>query len=286
LIDYLKANYNEYTVFIFFTSIYYPTALGVLEVAKKSILIPTLHDELVSYFSGYKKTMAAAEWIFFNTEAEKILAEKLFPILTTKKQIVAVGVDLYEKNGNEELLLKKVDVTQPYLVYVGRIDYGKGCDMLIEYFIKCIEELKLNISLVMVGKINMSKIKHPSIIYTDFVDDETKAALMQQALALVIPSEFESLSLVLLESFACKTPVIANGKSAVLKNHITTSNGGWYFENYNEFKNIILNSCKTPNENDIKAENGFNYVAKNYSWQNVVSKFIGAIEDIEKVNKN
>ncbi len=282
LIEYLNENKNNYEAFIFFTTIYYPTALGILQVAPKSILIPTLHDEAVSYFPGYKNTMAAAKWIFFNTKAEQLFAEKLFSNLTVHKQIVAVGVDLPDEKNTKPLVPKQHGIYQPYLVYIGRVDYGKGCDTLIEYFIKCIEENMLTLKLILVGKINMPTVKHKQIEYTGYVTDETKINLLQGALALAIPSEFESLSLVLLESFAYKIPVLANGKSEVLKNHILKSNGGWCFENYTEFNTILLGLLKIENENLIKAKNGFNYVAQNYSWQNVLDKFKIAIDAIEQ----
>lgn len=44
---------------------------------------------------------------------------------------------------------------------------------------------------------------------------------------LILPSEFESLSMVVLEAMYLKTPVIVNGKCPVLRGHCTKSNGAF-----------------------------------------------------------
>ena len=48
----------------------------------------------------------------------------------------------------------------------------------------------------MVGKMMMDEPSHPDICCLGFISEEDKYALMAGARALVLPSEFESLSLV------------------------------------------------------------------------------------------
>ena len=101
---------------------------------------------------------------------------------------------------------------------------------------------------------------HPFIIQTGFVTDSEKTALIKHAHCLIMPSKFESLSLVLLESFACKVPVIANGNTEVLKDHILISEGGWCYYNYNTFQKclkILLNNRTIAKQ---RGENGYKYV--------------------------
>lgn len=279
LLSYLKQNQDNYAAFIFFTALYYPTALGILEVAEKSILIPTMHDERASYFPIYQQVMQSAEWLFFNTGVEQRLSERLFSIENSKKDIMSIGIEM-DDTAVDILVPAKFNITQPYLIYVGRVDKAKGCDVLIDHFTRFASSHASRLQLVMVGKHSMEKSPHPDVLYTGFVSEFEKIQLMKQAQALVVPSLYESLSLVLLESFACKVPVIANLKCAVLNEHIDKSRGGWLFDSYGDFAKILTEVIGNTAGNQQKGEAGHHYVESNYSWDSVMKKFDRAIDDI------
>ena len=104
---------------------------------------------------------------------------------------------------------------------------------------------------------------------------------MKQAQTLVVPSKYESLSLVLLESFNYKVPVLANKDCIVLKDHIEESQGGITFSSYDEFSkglNLLLYNQELRTE---MGSNGFKYVQINYIWDKVIEKFDIAISDIK-----
>ena len=71
--------------------------------------------------------------------------------------------------------------------------------------------------------------RSPDIDYLGFVDDERKLALMAGALAFVLPSQYESFSIVTLEAMAQRTPVLVNGRCEVLRDHIEHSGGGFHY---------------------------------------------------------
>ena len=85
----------------------------------------------------------------------------------------------------------------------------------------------------------------------------------------MLASEFESLSMVVLESMIMKTPVLVNGRCEVLKGHCLRSRAGLYFKNYFEFEgsiNYLLNNEKIYR---IMCENGKKYVDENYQFDYV-----------------
>jgi glycosyltransferase involved in cell wall biosynthesis len=279
--DYLKKNKSVYSAYIFMTYLYYPTAIGVQAVPEKSILIPTMHDEPPAYFGIFQKVMSAPSWIFFNTKAEQEFSEKLFNIKSNNKEIVAVGID--PANNDIDVSVKeKFGIKSRYLIYVGRIDKAKGCDELLLFFQQFLKEHHPDIVLVLVGKNMMEEENYPSVLFTGFVTDEEKEQLMKQAEALVIPSKYESLSLVLLESFACNVPVIANGACQVLKDHIELSGGGWAYEDFQGFTNAVLSLLSDADVVKRKKQLGYQYVTENYTWNKVMQKFDDAIDDIEE----
>ena len=58
---------------------------------------------------------------------------------------------------------------------------------------------------------------------------------LEAATVVAVPSPYESLSLLALESFAVGTPVLANARSDVLVDHSVRSNAGLYYADRDEF---------------------------------------------------
>ena len=282
LLAYLKENESFYDAYIFLTYIYFPTAVGMPTVAHKSIFIPTMHDEQPAFFPVFQKLMACPRMLLFLTESEMRFSEKNFPISNVPKKVISVGIDLINEKRNPSVLVK-FGIKGKYVLYVGRIEAHKGCVEMLEYFIDFLNKLPQGLILVLVGKIVLKPVIHPSIVYAGFINEDDKLQLMLQAETLIMPSKHESLSLVVLESFACKVPVVVNGECDVLKDHIIASNGGWTFTNKEEFL-TVLKKVKEGRENKQKGLNGYEYVSKNYSWRTAMEVFDEAIDFV--VNKN
>jgi len=213
-------------------------------------------------------------------------SENLILIEHCNKRIVGVGIDILKDTLQKDPgVLQRYNIGTRYIIYVGRVDKNKGCDVLLDYFIRFVKEEDHDVKLVMVGKnlMDTDKVNHPSVVMTGFASDDDKNQLLLQAEALVIPSFYESLSLVLLESFACGNPVIANGKTEVLKDHIDKSGGGWAYVNYNEFKQAMLQLLNDEAGKQAKGLAGYAYVNENYSWEKVTHDFDEAIVDVKQI---
>lgn len=284
LLSYLKNNRDEYAAYIFITYIYFTTAAGLRVVADKSLLIPTMHDEPAAYLPFVAETMTLPQRILFNTESEKRFSEKQFNIADIPKDIAAVGVDPVDE-FKEASVLKKYNITGKYILYVGRIEPAKGCDELLEYFHTFLNNHHDDISLVLAGKNILDPIEHPNVIYAGFISDEDKLQLMKQCEALVIPSRYESLSLVLLEGFACKVPVMVNGNCEVLRDHLEECKGGWIYNDCESFGNA-LTEVIADKDNKEKGIAGYDYVMNKYSWPKVMATFDEAIEYVISKNEN
>ena len=73
---------------------------------------------------------------------------------------------------------------------------------------------------------------HPRIRHLGFLADDRKFDAMAAADVLIMPSYYESLSMVALEAWALGKPVLANGRCDVLKGQCLRSNAGLYYESY------------------------------------------------------
>src|SRR6185436_18089743 len=91
--------------------------------------------------------------------------------------------------------LDTVGVSKPFMLYLGRIDPNKGCETLLQQFIRFKSEHDDAVQLVMAGPVNMPIPDHPQIKRLGFVDDAVREALLANAAMLVVPSRYESLSL-------------------------------------------------------------------------------------------
>ncbi|MGM5630865.1 glycosyltransferase family 4 protein [Apibacter raozihei] len=275
LVDYLKNNKEKYKAVIFFTYLYYPTNFGIREVSEKSILIPTAHDELPFYYTGFKKLFSRPKFIMYNTLSEKNMVEKTYPqSKKIKSDIAGVGFKNIIFNPNSTWAIPEFR----YFVYIGRIDSGKGCDVLIENF----KNLKgRDFKLVMIGENFMKEKSHNNVIFTGFISEEEKWNYLKNSEALIIPSLYESLSMVTLEAMSIGIPVLANAKCEVLKDHIINSKAGFAYTNFEDFKLYIKKILSlSQNEKITLGENGKKYVNENYQWEIIIDKFIKAINEV------
>ena len=86
--------------------------------------------------------------------------------------------------------------------------------------------------LVLIGNPIIPIPDHPKIHHLGFVNDQDKFDALAAAELLIMPSYFESLSMVALEAWALGKPVLANGRCDVLKGQCIRSNGGLYYDNF------------------------------------------------------
>src|SRR5258708_29812847 len=76
---------------------------------------------------------------------------------------------------------------------------------------------------------------HPRITHLGFLNDADKFDALAGADLLIMPSYYESLSMVALEAWALGKPVLANGKCEVLRGQCIRSRAGLYYESQAEF---------------------------------------------------
>ncbi|MGL5434319.1 MAG: glycosyltransferase family 4 protein [Lachnospiraceae bacterium] len=271
LIRYIQGSKDEFDIFIFVTYLYYTTVAGLPGVSNKAILVPTAHDEYCIYFSAYKKIFTIPKGIVYLTEEEQKFVEKLFGNSQIPHVVAGAGIDVEypaEPVGNSDM----------YFVYVGRIDTSKNCDQLFEYFGRYKKCHKNDLKLVAIGKAMMIVPEHKDIIYKGFIEEDEKNQLINGAIALIMPSEHESLSLSVLEAMALGVPVIVNGNCEVLKAHCRLSGAGLWYYNYKEFEKSINELLKKDESYENRTRLAVEYIKKNFSWKKTVDDFKQIIE--------
>ena len=269
LCKYLREHKEEYKAFIFFTYLYYPTVMGIKEVADKAIVIPTAHDEPFLKMQIFKNVFNLPKAFLYNTEEERQLVNRKFHNENIPSKLGGVGVEL-PVDINADRFKHKYRLDK-FIVYVGRIDEGKNCNQLFDYFQEYKKRNDQDIKLVLMGKPVIPIPKNKDIISLGFVDDQDKFDGIAAAEVLVLPSRFESLSMGVLEAMSVDTLVLVNGECEVLKGHCTKSNGALYYKNYFEFEGTLNYLLTHPVETNAMKQNAKAYVHDNYRWD-VITK--------------
>lgn len=272
LLDYLREHQKQYDVLVFFTYVFFPTIYGLKIAPHKSILIPTAHDEPPLYFPLFKKVFDKPKAILYNSKSEQQLINRVFSNQQIHSAIAGVGV--------EEPIFARTDIgafvtdQHPYFIYVGRIDRWKGCDVLIDFFLRFIRENQAfkDVHLIMVGQLFLETQPDGHIVFTGFIPEDLKWSLMANARALIIPSLYESLSLVSLESMVMGIPVIANRQCEVLRQHIIESGGGLLYTTYEEFKWALIKVLQGKDDLIEMGQRAKAYVDHNYRWEPILEK--------------
>ena len=274
-IRYIENHGDEYDVFIFVTYLYYLTVMGLEKVADKSILIPTAHDEPFLKMKLYKELFGQPRGYFFNAEEEKKLVYETFGTNHIPGVLGGIGIEVPDKTDGEGF--RRKHGLGKYIVYVGRIDYGKNCQQLFEYFGRYQEKKKADLKLVLMGKEMIEVPKRDDILSLGFVSEEEKYDGMSGAEFLVLPSQYESLSIVVLDSMKLEVPVVVNGKSPVLKDHCQKSKGGLYYESYEEFEKAVDFLLINREERTQMGKNGREYVDAHYRWDSILDSLSSLI---------
>jgi glycosyltransferase involved in cell wall biosynthesis len=168
----------------------------------------------------------------------------------------------------------KFDLAGRYVVYVGRIDANKGCAELFDFYTRYAAERSDAPTLVLIGKPVLEIPKHPFIKHIGFVDDPDKFDVVAGATALVMPSYYESLSMVALEAWALGRPVIANAHCDVLLGQCLRSNGGLYYANAEEFGAVLDRLLADAVLVDRLGGNGRQFYEQHYSWAVIERKYL------------
>jgi len=281
IIEYIKENIDEHDLFLFFTYLYWPTVEGLKYAKDKAILIPFCHDEPPVYLKSFDALFTAPKGIIYNTSEETEFIHKRFKNAQIPSITTGIGLDIPPVDTFPNAR-KKFKLNKPFILYMGRVDPAKGCNELFEYFLEYKKRNKGDLQLVLMGNEVISIPKHKDIISLGFVSEEEKYAVLRECELFVLPSHFESLSIVVLEAFEFRKPVLVSGHCAVLKGHCEKSNGGLYFygnEDFCECLDLLIN-----NEDLRKSmgNNGKDYVDKNYQWDIIIDKFTRFIDDMNK----
>ena len=284
LLQYIKQTEPDFDAFIFFTYVYATTFFGLPLVAHKAILVSTAHDEPFLYMDSYRSLFQLPRHIIYLTDAERIIVNRVTNNNHIPHTIAAMGIDK-PNNISAEHFRHKFDVTDPYLLYGGRIATSKNIPELLTFFQRYKKENNHPLKLVLMGKSNIDLPQHPDIIPIGFVSEQDKFNALSGAMAVIQPSKFESLSIIILQGWLLGTPAIVSGQCAVTKQQCRRSHGGLYYSHYEEFAFVIAKLQKSDQLRTTLGEQGRSFTIANYSWDHIINQYESIIDRLKIVQR-
>ncbi len=277
LVRELEASRDRFHARMFFTYLYYPTFWGLKAAHERSVLVPTTHDEPPLRFEIYREMFSLPRALAFLTPAEEALVRSRFPLAGRPARVAGIGVEM-PPSPDVHAFRARHAVAGRYLLYAGRIDAGKGCAEMLDFYARYRAEDPQAPELLLIGNLAMPAPTLQGVRYLGYVSESEKAAALAGAELVVCPSAYESLSIVLLEAFALGVPALANARSPVLQDHCRRANAGLYYGSADEFGEALGLLLRDEALRRAMGENGRRYVRENYRWDVVLAHYRELIE--------
>ncbi len=277
LFDFIRSRRDTFGAFMVFTYLYPTTYFGLQLVPEKALLLPMAHDEPFLYLDLFRPLFHLPRFLIYNTGTEKELVEGVFANAHVPHAVVGCGIDV-PQDVDAARFREKYGLHEPFILYVGRIDNAKNCPELFQDFIHFKQAHPGSLKLVLMGKAVIPVPQHPDIVSLGYVSEADKFDGMAAAAVLVVPSHYESLSLVTLEAWRVETPVLVNGACAVLREHCLRSHAGLCYNGRLEFLANLQRLLTAPAMRRQLGKRGAAYVSQHYDWARVETKYLDILK--------
>ncbi len=281
LVQYIQSHGGDYDFFVFFSFRYYHAFHGARAAAGKAILVPTAERDGALGLSLFPPVFRGVRALMYNSWEERALINAVSGNADVPGVVVGVGSDIPEQT-NPARFRQKFGLRDRFAIYVGRIDENKGCKELFDFFEHYSSALVDGLHLVLIGTPVIEIPKHPRIHHLGFVTDEDKFDAIAASELLIMPSYFESLSMVALEAWALGKPVLANAACDVLHGQCLRSNAGLFYNGFHEFFETLRTLDGNSSLAAALGQNGHAYFQRHYTWPVIERKYTDMLDRLKR----
>jgi glycosyltransferase involved in cell wall biosynthesis len=275
LVDHVVGGPFDYV--LLFSYRYYHAWHIARRLPAKAVLVPTAERDPAIALEIFGPVFRGVRAVMYNSHEERAMIHAATGNEDVPGVVVGVGSDVPSR-PEPARFRRRFNMQRPFGIYIGRIDENKGCGELFAFFQRYSATFQRGLDLVLVGSAVMPIPSHPRIHHLGFLSDEDKFDALAAADLLIMPSYFESLSMVALEAWALGRPVLANGRCDVLKGQCLRSNAGLFYESYEEFaETLYALESKGPLHARL-GQNGRDYFARHYAWPVIERKYLDMFE--------
>ena len=275
LVGHLRDEGSRYDAVAFVTYLYRTTADAIGLVANRALLVPTLHDEPPARLAIFRGVFDAARALVFSTEEERELARERFGVGDDRARVAGWGLD--PAPPSDPRRVAALGVARPYALCVGRIDLSKGVGDLVEHHARYRRAVPDGLDLVLAGGGGAPLPAQPWLHRLGYVEDTVKHDGLAGAAVVVLPSPYESLSLVQLEAWSHGRPTLANAASPVLVGQSRRSGGGLWYRDGDEYAAMLDLLARARPLADAIGRQGRRWTAETCRWDRVRGVWMDAL---------
>ena len=280
LLRYLQSADGGYDYVFFFSYRYYHSYHGTKALPSRAILVPTAERDEAIGLALSPRIFRGVRAIMYNSPEEKRLIQAVSNNHDVPGVVVGIGSEI-PLHPEAVRFRQKYGIRDRFALYVGRIDQNKGCKELFGFFLGGLNALPKGLQLVLIGKEMLPIPDHPRIRHLGFLDDQDKFDALAASDLLLMPSYYESLSMVALEAWALGKPVLANGKCEVLRGQCVRSQAGLYYETAAEFVETLRAISESRRLNAAFSANGRRFFQQHYAWQVIEQKYLDVLAQLK-----
>jgi len=268
----LSANAGAFDVASFFTYRYATTTLGLPVAASlvPTVMHPMAHDEATLRFRICRAALERAGGVAYLTDEEHQLVDTVIRP-ASPAAVVGTGIDLSPADGGALFRGQPGVGDEPYLLYAGRLDPGKGVQELAVAFAAYKASRPGPLRLLLAGETGEVR-GFADVVIAGWLAPPVLRSAMAGAVAVVAPSALESFSLIVAEAWAQSRPVVVNGASPVLTGQVQRSQGGLTYLNQDQFDDDI-DLLLDPEAAAWLGANGRRYVEATCAWPVVLDRY-------------
>jgi glycosyltransferase involved in cell wall biosynthesis len=152
--------------------------------------------------------------------------------------------------------------------------------MLASYFATYKERRPGPLALVLVGPVAYELPPHPDVVVTGTVPEPDKWDIVHDALVSVSPSALESFSLVVVEAWVDRVPVVVNASCGPTREHCERSGGGLWFGSYPEFESVLDRLLADADLRRELGRRGRLYVDTHFQWPVLIRRYEQFLEGV------
>ncbi len=281
---------DRFDFWICFSYRYWTTYHAMRAAEGRAILVPTAEPDPAIDLPIFYPLFRSARAIMYNSHEERDMILDRSGADSVPGEVVGVGIREPGEIGgagadvDPDRFRAEFGVERPFLLYVGRIDENKGCKQLFDFHARAVDAFKARgvapPLLVLAGNPVIPIPEGPDVVHVGAVDERQKFDALAAAALLVMPSFYESLSMVLLEAWALHKPVLANAHCDVLRGQVERSNGGLHYADAGQFVEALELLMADDRLRRSCGAAGHQYFADNYRWPVIGAKYEKILDEL------
>jgi glycosyltransferase involved in cell wall biosynthesis len=274
-VPYVISPHGSLDPFLYRQSRYGRAALPVKRIYERLFDMPNLNGAAVIHYTAQEE------------------AQRALPLrLRAKPLVMPIGIDWasYENLPAKNSFRRRLDLNAeiPLVLFLGRINFKKGLDLLVAAFPQVLQKLP-QARLAIIGPDNeryAEKVKlwcrelgiGDTVLWVDHLDAEDAKKAFVDADVFVLPSYTENFGMTVVEAMACACPVVISNQIGIWR-EIEDAGAGMVVElEPEQIAHAICRVLQNKEGARTMGMQGRQTAREHYAWSRIVGSFAAAYQ--------